>query len=186
MHGIRQYVTVSPDQALAAVILRAETVHANGSAPQYEVGVYRLDDTHRVRQFKGQGMLSHKSWSANGRYLNLSTSNGCYIYDLESDRIVCQLKNKFEGSISDDGRTAGTIVYSVLTFQETLTGQVRHTIADQSSPGDDKSGGGVTDLVRQQTMCPSGQTPNTGSALMERAQCAATNQEGHHVSSPHI
>ncbi len=128
-HTIRQFVTVNPDQTLAAVMLRAETTRVDGTAPQYEVGVYRLDDAHQVRRLKGQGMLLHKSWSANGRYLNLSTISGSCIHDLESDRIVFQLKNQFEGSIRDDGRMICSIVDSELTFHETLTGQVRHTIA---------------------------------------------------------
>ena len=133
-HTIRQYVTVSPDQTLAAVMLRAETTRVDSTAPQYEVGVYRLDDAHQVRLIKGQGMLLHKTWSANGRYLNLSTITGSCIHDLESDRIVFQLKNRFEeGSIRDDGRMTGTIVDSELTFHETLTGQVRHTIATPGS-----------------------------------------------------
>ena len=89
-HTIRQYVTVSPDQTLAAIMLRAETTRRDGTSPQYEVGVYRLDTALRVRLLKGQGMLLHKSWSANGRYLNLSTISGSCIHDLETDRIVYQ------------------------------------------------------------------------------------------------
>jgi len=123
-HNLRQYVTLSPDQTLAAVILRSAR-----DMSQYEVGVYRLNDAHRVRLFKGQGILLHKSWSANGRYLNLSTIQGSCVHDLESDRIVFEQKTPFEGSISDDGRMLCSVANWELMLLDTLTGQVRHRIA---------------------------------------------------------
>lgn len=121
-------ITVCPNQRLAAVILRAETRNNSGKQPFYEVGIYRLDTAKQIRFYKGQGDLTQKAWSSNGRYLGLTIDNNIDIFDLESDVRIAHIKNVYRYSIRDDGRTIGTAGERELTFRDTLTGQVRHVI----------------------------------------------------------
>ncbi len=128
-HTSQEMVNVSPDQTLAAIILRAEASNQTSEPLKYEVGVYRLDTVRNIRTFKGEGSLTQINWSANGRYLGMSTSKGNAIYDLESDVQICLLQNGFAGSINDDGRMLGYAIKKELTFTETITNRVRYTFA---------------------------------------------------------
>ncbi len=120
----QQMVTVSPDQTLVAVILCAES----SKTLKYDVGVYRLDTVRNLRRITGEGSLTQINWSANGRYLELLTSKGMAVYDLESDVQICLLQNVFVGSINDDSRMLGYANTKELTFTETITNRVRHTV----------------------------------------------------------
>ena len=130
-HVTQQMVYVSPDQTLAAVIHYVEAGAQTAELKyevKYEVGVYRLDTVRNLRTFKGEGSLSQINWSANGRYLGLTTDKGVSVYDLERDSQICAITNTHIGSVSDDGRTLGNSTNKELVFVETITGRVRHTV----------------------------------------------------------
>ncbi len=124
----QQMVNISPDQTLAAIILRADMRNATGEPLKYDVGVYRLDTVRNLRRIKGEGSLSQINWSANGRYLTLTTDTGNAIHDLESDSRVCNIPNTHIGLINDDARMLGYAIGKELVFTETLTNRVRHTV----------------------------------------------------------
>ena len=127
-YHVQQMVNVSPDQTLAAIILRAEASNQTSEPLKYDVGVYCLDAVRNLRRFKGEGSLTKITWSANGRYLGVTTDKGIYVYDLERDSRICSIENTYIGSINDDGRMIGYANAKKLTFTDTLTGRVRHTV----------------------------------------------------------
>ncbi len=130
-YTVQQMVNVSPDQTLAAIILRAEASNQTKEPLKYDVGVYRLDTVRTLRRFKGEGSLTKITWSANGRYLGLTTDKGISVHDLESDLQICSMEKTYIGSISDDGRTIAHIAYTAAKepiFTDTLTGHIRHTV----------------------------------------------------------
>ncbi len=125
----QQMVKVSPDQTLAAVILRGESSNGNGEPPQFVVGVYHLETARMLRLMMGLGSLTQQTWSANGRYLGLTTDKGISVYDLERDSRICLLPDTYLGSIRDDGRMIAGSGVKQLIFTDTLTGQIRQTVA---------------------------------------------------------
>ena len=128
-HTSQEMVNVSPDQTLAAIILRAEASNQTSEPLKYEVGVYRLDTVRNIRTFKGEGSLTQINWSANGRYLGLLTHRGNAIYDLESDSRICNMQNTYIASINDDGRMMASTIGKELMIGETLTNSHRYTVA---------------------------------------------------------
>ena len=124
---IPQRVIVSPDQTLAAIILCAESSQETDLPLKYVVGVYRLDTVQKLRRIQGEGKLAQIYWSANGRYLALTTDIGVTVHDLESDSRICLIRDAYVDSINDDGRMIGCANAKKLTFIDTLTNDDRYT-----------------------------------------------------------
>ena len=86
--------------------------------------------------FQGEGNLAQIYWSANGRYLALTTDIGVTVHDLESDSRIGLIRDAYVDSINDDGRMIGCANFKKLTFIDTLTGHARYSAA---LPGDSYS-----------------------------------------------